>query len=84
MVVVVVVVDRLCFRPRPAVVDLSPSTRLAGRVNEGLLRCLEGERDACLYYLLARHPGKALVGALMECGRLVGAFDTGCTMSVDC
>eukprot|EP00775_Hariotina_reticulata_P001872 gene1872-2209_t len=52
--------DRLCFRQRPAVVDLAPSTRLAGRVNEGLVRCLDEERDACLYYLLARHPGKAL------------------------
>jgi hypothetical protein len=52
---------RLCFRPRPLIVDLSPSTRLAERVSEGVVQVLEGERDAVLYYLLARHPGRALV-----------------------
>lgn len=52
---------RICFRPRPAIVDLSPSTRLAQRVVEGVVTTLEDERDAVLYYLLARHPGRALV-----------------------
>lgn len=52
---------RICFRPRPAIVDLSPSTRLAERVVEGVVTTLEDERDAVLYYLLARHPGRALV-----------------------
>lgn len=41
--------------------DLSPSTQLAERVREGVVQTLEGERDAALYYLLARHPGRALV-----------------------
>jgi hypothetical protein len=30
-------------------------------VTEGVLQTLEDERDATLYYLLARHPGRALV-----------------------
>ncbi|KAF6262592.1 hypothetical protein COO60DRAFT_1699171 [Scenedesmus sp. NREL 46B-D3] len=51
----------LSFRARPAIVDLSPSTQLAQRVTEGVLHTFEDERDATLYYLLARHPGRALV-----------------------
>lgn len=54
---------RLYFRERPAIVDLSPSSKLADRVKEGLLQTLDEERDATLYYLLARHPGRALVSA---------------------
>ncbi|WIA42627.1 hypothetical protein OEZ86_008600 [Tetradesmus obliquus] len=53
--------DRLSFRDRPAIIDLSPSSQLAARVTEGVLHTLEEERDATLYYLLARHPGRALV-----------------------
>jgi hypothetical protein len=34
--------------------------RQAGR-GKGVVQVLEGERDAVLYYLLARHPGRALV-----------------------
>lgn len=54
---------RLSFRERPAIIDLSPSSQLAARVTEGVLHTLEEERDATLYYLLARHPGRALVSA---------------------
>lgn len=56
---------RLSFRERPAIIDLSPSSQLAARVTEGVLHTLEEERDATLYYLLARHPGRALVSELL-------------------
>jgi hypothetical protein len=72
---------RLCFRPRPLIVDLSPSTRLAERVSEGVVQVLEGERDAVLYYLLARHPGRALVsrggGGVEGGGRCLGVGGKG-------
>jgi hypothetical protein len=67
---------RLSFRDRPAIIDLSPSTQLAQRVTEGVLQTLEDERDATLYYLLARHPGRALVGLLESLLRSFGVCVT--------
>ena len=42
-------------------VDLTTARRLAERVVEARVACSEEERDAVLYYLLARHPGRAIV-----------------------
>ncbi|GIL99897.1 hypothetical protein Vretimale_4959, partial [Volvox reticuliferus] len=57
--------DRVPFRisPQPRVVDLTPQRRLADRVTEAAVSCLEAERDEVLYYLLAAHPGRTLVFA---------------------
>ncbi|GLI61466.1 hypothetical protein VaNZ11_003859, partial [Volvox africanus] len=57
--------DRVPFRtsPQPRVVDLTPQRRLAERVTEAAVSCLEKERDEVLYYLLAAHPGRTLVFA---------------------
>ncbi|GIL54325.1 hypothetical protein Vafri_9897 [Volvox africanus] len=57
--------DRVPFRtsPQPRVVDLTPQRRLAERVTEAAVSCLETERDEVLYYLLAVHPGRTLVFA---------------------
>ncbi|GBF94480.1 DEAD-box ATP-dependent RNA helicase [Raphidocelis subcapitata] len=52
---------RVPFRGEPAIVDLTTERKLADRVEEASIECLEDERDAALYYLLARHPGRALV-----------------------
>lgn len=41
--------------------DLTTERKLAARVEEASIECLEPERDATLYYLLARHPGRTLV-----------------------
>ncbi|GFR48029.1 hypothetical protein Agub_g9861, partial [Astrephomene gubernaculifera] len=57
--------DRVPFRtsPAPRVVDLTTERRIAERVTEAAVSCLEAERDEVLYYLLARHPGRTLVFA---------------------
>ncbi|EFJ42527.1 hypothetical protein VOLCADRAFT_31081, partial [Volvox carteri f. nagariensis] len=57
--------DRVPFRtsPPPRVVDLTPQRRLADRVAEAAVNCLDTERDEVLYYLLAVHPGRTLVFA---------------------
>jgi hypothetical protein len=51
----------LVFRGRPRVLDLTTERRVAGGVAESSVTCSEEQRDAVLYYVLARHPGRTLV-----------------------
>ena len=39
--------------------DLSPGSRVAGGVSEAYVDCVEEDKDAVLYYLLAKHPGRS-------------------------
>eukprot|EP00198_Chlamydomonas_reinhardtii_P000631 XP_001689966.1 predicted protein [Chlamydomonas reinhardtii] len=55
---------------RPAVIVATPGrlwdlmcSRLADRLTEASISCLDDERDELLYYLLAAHPGRTLVFA---------------------
>ncbi|GFH15161.1 uncharacterized protein HaLaN_11338, partial [Haematococcus lacustris] len=53
------------FRGDPAIVDLTAgSHQVAAGVTEAYVPCMEGsDRDALLYYLLVKHPGRTLVFA---------------------
>ncbi|CAL8469133.1 g8674 [Coccomyxa elongata] len=53
--------DKMPFRPKPKVVDLTSERKLADKVVEACVHCSEEERDEVLYYLLAAHPGRTLV-----------------------
>ena len=46
---------------KPEVVDVTGNRRLAATLTQSYLECLETDRDAHLYYLLAVHPGRTLV-----------------------
>jgi ATP-dependent RNA helicase DDX24/MAK5 len=52
---------RIAFRGRPAIIDLTTAAKVAQGVTEAHLTVLEEDREACLYYLLAKHPGRTLV-----------------------
>eukprot|EP00884_Botryococcus_braunii_P003437 jgi/Botrbrau1/13094/Bobra.0187s0053.1 len=54
-------IDRLSFRGKPKVADLTKSQGLPDKVQEAVLYCSEAERDVLLYYLLAVHVGRTLV-----------------------
>jgi superfamily II DNA/RNA helicase len=43
------------------IVDLTTERKLAAQVQEATVRCLDTEREAVLYYLLACHAGRTLV-----------------------
>eukprot|EP00887_Chlorella_sp_A99_P006649 scaffold3.g6649.t1 len=66
--------DKVPMGPKPKIVDLTSRRRLADKarcaalcavlccaVEEAYVACSEGERDDCLYAILARHPGRAIV-----------------------
>ncbi|BDA45127.1 DEAD-box ATP-dependent RNA helicase 13 [Coccomyxa sp. Obi] len=53
--------DKMPFRPKPKVVDLTSDRKLADKVVEACVHCSEEERDEVLYYMLAAHPGRTLV-----------------------
>ncbi|KAL6755835.1 P-loop containing nucleoside triphosphate hydrolase protein [Haematococcus lacustris] len=57
--------DMVPFRGDPAIVDLTAgSHQVAAGVTEAYVPCMEGsDRDALLYYLLVKHPGRTLVFA---------------------
>lgn len=56
-----VALDHLRFRGEPLVVDLTPKTRLADRIQEAYILCPEDKTDCHLYSILLRHPGRTLV-----------------------
>ena len=45
----------------PDIVDVTSSRRLAAGVHQAHIECLDRDRDALLYYLLALHPGRTMV-----------------------
>ncbi|KAK9864148.1 hypothetical protein WJX84_001573 [Apatococcus fuscideae] len=53
--------DKLPFRPKPKIVDLTSKRKLADKVTEAQVMCSDNGRDAALYFLLACHPGRTLV-----------------------
>lgn len=53
--------DRLTWRGNPKVVDLTTERKLADKVDEAVIECLDAELDDQLYCLLARHPGRTIV-----------------------
>ncbi|CAD7697637.1 unnamed protein product [Ostreobium quekettii] len=55
------VMDRLRFRGIPEVVDLTNKKRIADKLEESFIICGDNERDAHLYYVLVRHPGRTLI-----------------------
>lgn len=46
---------------QPEVVDVTQSSALSAGVSQSYLECLETDRDAHLYAILARHPGRTAV-----------------------
>ncbi|PRW59446.1 DEAD-box ATP-dependent RNA helicase 13 isoform A [Chlorella sorokiniana] len=53
--------DKIPFRGKPKIVDLTSARRLAERVTEAYVACGEAQRDEVLYCLLAKHPGRTIV-----------------------
>ncbi|EFN53172.1 hypothetical protein CHLNCDRAFT_25981 [Chlorella variabilis] len=53
--------DKIPFRGKPKIVDLTSQRRLADKVEEAYLACGEDERDEYLYCLLTKHPGRTIV-----------------------
>lgn len=55
-------IDRIEFRdPNPQYVDVSSATIMARSITETRIDCLAQEKDAILYYILLRHPGRTIV-----------------------
>eukprot|EP01025_Chloroclados_australasicus_P031808 TRINITY_DN321_c0_g1_i1.p1 TRINITY_DN321_c0_g1~~TRINITY_DN321_c0_g1_i1.p1 ORF type:complete len:495 (+),score=75.90 TRINITY_DN321_c0_g1_i1:1076-2560(+) len=54
-------VEQLRFRGKPKIVDLTPSKKVAEKVQESRIQCLESDRDMFVYYILAKHTGRTLV-----------------------
>ncbi|KAJ3080842.1 ATP-dependent RNA helicase [Quaeritorhiza haematococci] len=55
-------VERLQFNDRdPAYVNLVPDQIVSSKVTEAKIDCLQKEKDAFLYYVLARYPGRTVV-----------------------
>mmetsp|Transcript_26649 Transcript_26649/g.67030 ORF Transcript_26649/g.67030 Transcript_26649/m.67030 type:complete len:863 (+) Transcript_26649:124-2712(+) len=55
--------DKINFRGRPKVIDLTSASRIADKVHECYAETTDDERDAVLYYLLAAHPGRTIIFA---------------------
>lgn len=53
--------DKIPFRGKPKIVDLTSQGKLADKVEEAYIACGESERDEYLYCLLAKHPGRTIV-----------------------
>eukprot|EP00892_Ulva_mutabilis_P007776 jgi/Ulvmu1/5370/UM022_0164.1 len=54
-------VDKLEFRGKPKVADLTGERKIANKVVEAYVSCGQEEREAVLAYLLTMHPGRTLV-----------------------
>ncbi|SPQ98557.1 unnamed protein product (mitochondrion) [Plasmodiophora brassicae] len=54
-------ISRITFRSRPAFIDLTPETRVADGLSESRIQCLPEEKDAYVYYFLAKHAGRTIV-----------------------
>lgn len=55
-------VARIDFRdPEPAIVELQTERHVSDSLVEAKIECLDKDKDAYLYYLLLRYPGRTLV-----------------------
>lgn len=55
-------IDKIEFRdPNPEYVNVSSATIMARSITETRVECLATEKDAILYYILLRHPGRTIV-----------------------
>ncbi|KAL4431591.1 hypothetical protein ABPG77_001433 [Micractinium sp. CCAP 211/92] len=65
--------DKIPFRGKPKIVDLTSQRKLADKVEEAYIACGESQRDEYLYCLLAKHPGRTIVfvNAISSVRRLV-------------
>jgi len=55
--------DKLVFRSKPKIVDLTGERKVADKVQEAYVDTAEEDRDDVLYYLLAAHPGSTIIFA---------------------
>eukprot|EP01024_Parvocaulis_polyphysoides_P031167 TRINITY_DN2823_c0_g1_i1.p1 TRINITY_DN2823_c0_g1~~TRINITY_DN2823_c0_g1_i1.p1 ORF type:complete len:631 (+),score=121.34 TRINITY_DN2823_c0_g1_i1:83-1894(+) len=53
--------EQLQFRGKPKIVDLTPTQKVAEKVQESYMQCLESNRDSFVYYIVANHTGRTLV-----------------------
>jgi ATP-dependent RNA helicase DDX24/MAK5 len=69
-------VETLELQERPVVVDLSTANKMASRLDEFRIDCVDANKDDAAYYFCLQHPGKTLmfVNTISNVRRLASIF----------
>ena len=54
-------IQRIQFRSRPDIVDLTTANKVAATVQEAIVQAVTEEKDFYLYYFCSRYPGRTLI-----------------------